>query len=188
MEANGAPGRDAVVTDGEVLRADLIKRLRSTHALKGAALAMFDPMLRRVASERDSPETSAEVAELLTRMHSAFSGHRDETAGHAARLEQRMRQLGGRTARLRIACLSSGARAWVALSGLGGQNHGANARNAFVFEHLEIASLNLLRELALRADDDRTAQLADSCRAADEEMAATINRNWTNVLTLTLAG
>ena len=29
--------------------------------------------------------------------------------------------------------------------------------------------------------------IARACRAEDEEMAATINRNWTNVLSLTLA-
>nr|MBA3328770.1 DUF892 family protein [Solirubrobacterales bacterium] len=90
-------------------------------------------------------------------------------------------------ARGRVTGMSVGARARARLGALGGQNHGANARDAFVFEHLEIANLHLLEQIAERVDDRETAQLARACRADDEEMAATINRNWTNVLSLTLA-
>jgi hypothetical protein len=68
-----------------------------------------------------------------------------------------------------------------------GQNHGANARDAFVFEHLEIALLALLEQLADPTGDTATADAARLCKAQDETMAATINGNWTDVLSLTLA-
>ncbi len=84
--------------------------------------------------------------------------------------------------------LSAGAKTWVKASGLGSTNHGANARNAFVFEHFEIATFPLLGELAKRSDDAETEQAAAKCLAEDREMAATIDHNWENVLTLTLAG
>ncbi|MBA2239821.1 MAG: DUF892 family protein [Solirubrobacterales bacterium] len=164
-----------------------IEQLRSIHAAKSAALAMFDPMLSKVAAERDDPASSAEVAELLGRMHNVFSGHRAETAEHARRLAARLGDLGSAPAGFRTGGLSLAAKAWVLANGFGGQDHGANARNAFVFEHLEIASLSLLEQLGERQADGGTAELARHCLAQDKEMAATIDRNWTNVLTLSLA-
>jgi len=166
----------------------VVAHLRSIHVVKTGALTMFDPMLSRVAAERDDPDTSDEVVDLLVRMHSAFSSHREETAAHVQRVGARLLELHSSPASHRASALSFGARAWVAGSGIGGQNHGGNARNAFVFEHYEIASLKLLEQLAERHGDDETLGLARSCLAEDEAMAATINRNWSNVLTLTLAG
>lgn len=169
------------------LASPTVDQLRAIHALKSGALAMFDPMLRVVARERDSSQTSAEVAELLGRMHGVFSGHRGETADHVERLAGRLRALGSGPAGTRTTLSAFGATAWVKIGGLGGQDHGSNARNAFVFEHLEIASLKLLEQLGERAGDRETADLAGHCLAHDEAMAATINRNWSNVLTLRLA-
>ncbi len=167
--------------------AAVMSQLRSIHALKAGALAMFDPMLQNVASERDAKATPANVAELLRRMHDVFSGHREETATHVDRLARRIDELGGKPASPRAKGFGLGAKTWVSVSGIGGQNHGANARNAFVFEHLEIATLRILGELADRAGDEATAALARDCVEQDEEMAATIGRNWTNVTTLMTA-
>lgn len=167
--------------------ADLVvRRLRDVHALKAGALRMFDPMLAAVARERDEGRL-AEVTDLLGRMHGVFSGHRERSADHVARLQARLTALGGSPSRRRVTGMSAGATARARLGAIGGQNHGANARDAFVFEHLEIASLQLLEQLATRAGDHETAELARDLRAEDEEMAATINRNWTNVLSLMLA-
>jgi len=174
------------MADGSVLGGQVIRRLQAVHALKAGALRMFDPMLAAVAAERDG-DAMAEVADLLGRMHGVFGAHRDATAAHAARLAERLAQLGSRPARRKLAGMSAGATARARLGGLGGQDHGANARDAFVFEHLEIAALHLLEQVAERAQDALTAQLARDCRADDEAMAATIDRNWTNVLSLTLA-
>ncbi len=166
---------------------ELIASLRSIHALKAGALAMFDPMLSKVAAERDDLETSEEVRDLLGRMHNAFGDHRKQTNEHVRLIAARLEELGSAPATRRASALSLGARGWVTVSGIGGPNHGANARNAFVFEHLEIASLRLLEELAERQGDHDTRELAATCVADDVAMAATIDRNWTNVLTLTLA-
>lgn len=187
MEAPRSPNRERLILSNRSFAPEIVDELRSIHALKSGALAMFDPMLAAVASQRDDQSTSAEVAELLGRMHSAFSNHRNQTAEHERRLAARLIELGSSPARGRVGAFSAGARAWVRASGLRGQNHGANARNAFVFESLEVASLNLLAQVADRSGDEKTASLARDCIAEDKEMAETINRNWTNVLTLKLA-
>ncbi len=147
---------------------------------------MFDPMLAAVAAERDG-DTMAEVSDLLAKMHRAFSAHRDQTAGHVSALESRLRALGSTPARGRVLAVSTGAAARARVGAIGGQNHGANARDAFVFEHLEIALLALLEQLAIRCGDETTAEVARECKAHDEAMAVTIDGNWTNVLSLTLA-
>jgi len=164
----------------------LIEQLRTVHALKRGALRMFDPMLAAVAAERDGGEM-VEVSDLLAKMHRAFSAHRDQTAGHVSMLEARLRSLGSTPARRRVWGVSTGAAARARLGAIGGQNHGANARDAFVFEHLEIALLALLEQLAIRCGDETTAEAARECKAQDEAMAVTIDGNWSNVLSLTLA-
>ena len=164
----------------------LIEQLRSVHALKRGALRMFDPMLAAVAAERDGDDMT-EVVDLLAKMHRAFTAHRAQTAEHVSILEARLRALSSAPARGRVLAISAGAIARARLGAIGGQNHGANARDAFVFEHLEIASLSLLEQLAERTGDVATADAARECRTQDESMATTINGNWTNVLSLTLA-
>jgi ferritin-like metal-binding protein YciE len=171
------------VPDPTVLNEQVVRQLQAAHVLKAGALHMFDPMLAAVAAARDG-EGMDEVTDLLGRMHGVFSLHREVTAGHAAKLAALLRGRGAGPSRGRLAAMSAGA---MARARLGGENYGASARDAFVFEHLEIATLHLLEQLAERAQDPETAGLARACRAADEEMAATINRNWTNVLSLTLA-
>ena len=133
-------------------------------------------------------ETPEEVSDLLGRCTVCSRGTARRPRHHAELLGQRLQALGAAPARRKGSVLSAGAKAWVKASGVGGTNHGSNARNAFVFEHFEIATFSLLRELAERAEDAETEQVAAECLAEDVEMAATINRNWANVLTLTLAG
>ena len=164
----------------------LIDQLRSIHALKRGALRMFDPMLAAVAAERDG-DAVTEVTDLLAKMHRAFTAHRMQTAEHVSILGARLRALGSTPARGQVLGVSAGAAARAHLGAIGGQNHGANARDAFVFEHLEIALLALLEQLADRTGDAATVDAARQCKAQDEAMAATINGNWTNVLSLTLA-
>jgi ferritin-like metal-binding protein YciE len=168
------------------LRTKVIEQLQLLHSVKAAALRMFGVMLPAVRAERDEGALP-EVADLLERMTRAFGGHEEQTRAHEQALRERLEALGARPSRVRNLALGTGALLRVHLGGVGGQNHGANARDAFVFEHVEIACGEMLEQLAERAGDPQTAELARSCRAEDDEMAATIRRNFTNVLSLMLA-
>lgn len=168
-------------------RALVVDQLRAIHTLKAAALRMFDPMLAAVEAERKNPKME-QVHDLLGNMLNAFGGHRAETADHVRRLEGRLAELeSGPLGAIKRRGMGAGAAIRARLGAIGGQNHGANARDAFVFEHLEIALLELLARAATRAGDDETAALAHACLVDDQEMAAKITRNWENVLSLGLA-
>ncbi len=174
-------GRDATVD--AALRPMVIEQLRHAHALQVGALAMFDGMLKAVRREQALPE----VADLLERMLEAFEAHRQETVRHEREVRARLAALGGRPARGAELGMRLAARARVLTGRLGGQNHGANARDAYVFEHLEIATYHLLEKVAERAGDSATAQLAREHRGDNCEMGHRIRRNWENVLSLLLA-
>ncbi len=147
---------------------------------------MFNPMLGALRRERHSAAMT-EVDDLLEKMLGRFSAHRDETADHAAQLAARLSALGVAPSRPRLATVSAGAIARARLGTIGGHNYGADARDAFVYEHVEIATLHLLERLAERAGDAETAASARHCRSQDEEMVQTINGNWANVVSLLLA-
>jgi len=128
-----------------------------------------------------------EVQDLLEKMTGAFGEHEATTREHERRLRARLRTLGAGPSKPREVGLKTVALLRAHLARIGGQNHGAGARDAFVFEHLEIASWELLEHLADRAGDPETAELARECRADDDEMAALIRRNFPNVVSLMLA-
>ena len=180
------PTSDTPTAGHDALKRKLIGQLQALHALKAGSLRMSGPMLAAVRKQRESGALP-EVDDLLGRMLDAFGGHREKTAAHERRLHERLAQLGAAPSRPREAALTVAAVARARLGALGGQNHGANARDAFIFEQLEIAYWELLEQLAKRAGDRETAELARECRADDDEMAGLIRRNFDNVLSLMLA-
>ena len=181
-----ATSDEAAGTAQDALKGKLVGQVQTLHAMKSGALRMFGPMLAAVRRQRESGDLP-EVEDLLDRMLKAFGGHREKTVTHERRLRERLAQLGAEPSRIRTIGMGTAATARAHLGAIGGQNHGANARDAFVFEHLEIAGWELLEELAERIGDTETAQLARECRVDDDEMAATIRRNFANVLSLMLA-
>jgi ferritin-like metal-binding protein YciE len=176
----------SVPPEASALRPKLVEQLQALHAIKSAGLRMFGVMLPAVRRQRDEGSLP-EVQDLLERMSNAFGRHEQETREHERRLRERLADLGSAPSRPRELGLGAAALARGRLGGVGGQNHGANARDAFVFEHLEIASWELLEQLAARAGDEQTVALARECRAQDDEMAGLIRRNFPNVLSLMLA-
>jgi ferritin-like metal-binding protein YciE len=62
-----------------------------------------------------------------------------------------------------------------------------SAREAFVIEHLEISTYEILERVALRAGDSETAQVALQSRAEEEAMVGIIVANWDRLVDQMLA-
>jgi ferritin-like metal-binding protein YciE len=99
-----------------------------------------------------------------------LSLHLDETRAHQEAVRERLRLRGGRTSRFKDIALRGGG---VNVGGFFGAQPDTPAKLAgfaFAFEHLEIASYELLKRVAQRAGDDETVALAE--RILPEERAA----------------
>ena len=59
-----------------------------------------------------------------------------------------------------------------------GERTGRGGRDAYVTEHLEIASYELLRRVAERAGDEETAQACRTILEEERAMASFLEENW----------
>jgi ferritin-like metal-binding protein YciE len=160
-----AEGEVAVERAEDLSRERLVGYLQDVHALEQNLLLQLDSL---VLNTRDF-----ELARI-------FRAHREETRRQEERLRERLRALGGFG-------LSSLGKDLSAIAGAGvkgvadvlrGDKEIRNARDAFVSEHLEIASYELLVRLAERAGDAETAELAREHLAEERAMAERISSNW----------
>jgi ferritin-like metal-binding protein YciE len=105
-------------------------------------------------------------------LRKTFEDHLDETRAQQAAVEARLSAHDARPSRFKSALLRVGG---INLGGFFGAQPDTAAKLAgfaFAFEHLEVASYELLRRVAERAGDDETARIAE--RIATEERAAAV--------------
>jgi len=153
------------------LKEQLIKHIDEAYAMEQNVVRMLDGMI----STTDDPE-----------ILDALEHHRMQTQGHAERMKARleahdatpsgMRQVGGIVSAL----------AKVPLDMVRTEKAGRNARDGFATEHMEIASYELLRRIALKAGDEQTAQIAEEIIAEEKAMADLIASNWDRFAELSL--
>jgi ferritin-like metal-binding protein YciE len=79
-----------------------------------------------------------------------------------------------------------GALAKLPLDMVRGEKAGRNARDGYATEHMEIASYQLLKRVAQRANDDETATACDEIIVQEQAMADIIAANWDKFAELSL--
>jgi ferritin-like metal-binding protein YciE len=142
---------------------ELVKHIDEAHAMEQNVLRMLDGMI----STTDDPDILRELEH-----------HKVETEGHAERMKQRLEAHGATPSVVKQAGGILGALAKMPLDMVRGEKAGRNARDGFATEHMEIASYELLKRIAQRANDEETVAACEEIIAQEQAMADTIAANW----------
>jgi ferritin-like metal-binding protein YciE len=141
---------------------ELVKYLRDAHALEAQALQLL--------------ETGPKLAELDA-LADVFGEHLEETREHQRLVDERLDEIGSRPGRLEAAAMRAGALNLGAFFKAQPDTPVKLAGFAYAFEALEAGAYELLLRTAHRADDERTAAVAERIlrqeRAAAEKVAGT---------------
>jgi ferritin-like metal-binding protein YciE len=149
----------------------LIKHLDEAHAMEQNVLRMLDGMI--------STTDDAEIQQELEH-------HKVETEGHAQRMRERLEAHGAAPSTVKQAAGILGALAKMPLDMVRGERAGRNARDGYATEHMEIASYELLKRIAQRANDEETVSACDQIIEQERTMAETIAAHWEKFTELSL--
>jgi len=141
----------------------LIKHLDEAHAMEHGVMRILDAMI----STTDNPVIVQELEH-----------HKIETEGHALRMKARLQAHGATPSTVRQLTGILGALAKMPLDLVRSEKAGRNARDAYATEHMEIASYELLKRVAQRAEDDETVAACDEISGQEQAMADLIAANW----------
>ena len=153
------------------LNEQLIKHIDEAHAMEQNVLRMLDSMI----STTDDPAILQELEH-----------HKIETEGHAQRMKARLEAHGAAPSTVRQVGGILGALAKMPLDLVRGEKAGRNARDGYATEHMEIASYELLRRIAEKANDTETVTACDEIIGEERAMADTISSNWDTFAELSL--
>jgi ferritin-like metal-binding protein YciE len=142
--------KDAVDLDEQ-----LTKYLADAHAIEMQAQTLLGK----------GPELAGDPA-----ISEAYESHLAQTREHAKHIEQRLEARGGSPSKLKDLAMKTGALNWGTFFAAQPDTPAKLAAFAYAFEHLEIASYELLRRVAARAGDQETVRTATAILA--EERAA----------------
>jgi ferritin-like metal-binding protein YciE len=144
----------------EDLGDQLDKYLADAHAIEQQAIALL----------KKGPKIGG-VKELAD----AFEDHLEETNEQSALLEQRLEARGSGPSKLKDSVLRLGALNWGAFFQAQVDTPAKLAGFAYAFEHLEIASYELLKRVAARADDEETISMAEKILLQERNAAGRIH-------------
>jgi ferritin-like metal-binding protein YciE len=144
----------------EDLGDQLDKYLADAHAIEQQAIALL----------KKGPKIAG-VKELAD----AFEDHLEETNEQSALLEQRLEARGSGPSKLKDSVLRLGALNWGAFFQAQVDTPAKLAGFAYAFEHLEIASYELLKRVAARAGDEETISMAEKILLQERNAAGRIH-------------
>jgi len=151
--------------------AELIKHIDEAHAMEQNVLRMLDSII----STTDDPDLLRELEH-----------HRIETESHAERMKARLEAHGAVPSMVKQAGGILGALAKIPLDLIRSEKAGRNARDGYAMEHMEIASYELLKRIAVRAGDQETAAACDEIIAQERAFADVIAAGWDRLAELSL--
>jgi ferritin-like metal-binding protein YciE len=101
----------------------------------------------------------------------AFERHIGETEDQKSRIEERLEELGSSPNKVKDLAGTLSGPAFVLFAKVQPDTPGKLVSHAYSYEHMELATYELLSRVARRADDDETAALAQSIAGQERDMA-----------------
>lgn len=146
--------------DPDDLQEHLVEYLADAHAIEAQAVELL--------------EKGSEIAGAAT-LEELYAEHLAETRDHQELVAERLTALGGSPSGLKDAALRAGALNWGLFFQAQPDTPHKLAAFAYAFEHLEIASYELLERVAQRAGDVATVELAERILTQEYEAASRIS-------------
>jgi UDP-glucose 4-epimerase len=150
----------------------LVKYLSDVHSIELQALEQL----------RAAPRIAGEEG-----MRRAFEQHLAETEIQERRVRERLEALGGAPSRLKDAAGAAGGWGMVAFAASQPDTPGKLVMHAYSYEHMEFAAYELLKRLAERAGDERTAGMAADIAVEERRMAERLERCFDAAVDVSLA-
>jgi len=151
----------------------LTKYLTDAHAMEVQALAQM----------RSAPDMAGDA--LLS---AAFSAHLRETERHEQLIRERLDARDASPSKLEDLLGAISGKGFVLFAKSQPDTPGKLAAHAFSYEHLELATYDLLERVASRAGDEETAGVAREIRAEEDAMAERISKLWDEAVRASGAG
>jgi ferritin-like metal-binding protein YciE len=134
----------------------LVNYLSDAHSIEEQALAQL----------RTAPDVAGEAG-----LAAALAEHCNETETHERLVRERLDALGETPSRVKDMIMAVGGKGFLLFARSQPDTPGKLAAHAYSYEHLEIASYELLARVAEQAGDTETVVMADRIRADEEGMA-----------------
>jgi ferritin-like metal-binding protein YciE len=140
----------------DTLEEQLVKYLTDAHSIEMQALAQM----------RSAPDLADDE-----RLSTAFKEHEAETERHEQLVRERLEAHGAKPSRIKDAVMAVGGKGFVLFARSQPDTDGKLTTHAISYEHLELASYELLMRVASRAGDQETADVARTIRDEERAMA-----------------
>src|SRR3954447_9914590 len=143
--------------------ASLVEYLSDVHAMEVQALAQM----------RAAPDLAGDPE-----LAQAFKDHCAETERHEALIRERLEARDAKPSRLEDLLGALSGKGFVLFARSQPDTPGKLAAHAFSYEHLELATYDLLERVAERAGDAETAEVARRIRAEEDAMSRRLGESW----------
>jgi UDP-glucose 4-epimerase len=151
----------------------LVKYLTDLHSIEEQALVQMRVAPRIAGDER---------------LAQAFQRHLIETEAQERRVRSRLSELGADVSTVKDLAGRGGGEGMVLFARSQHDTPGKLTAHAYSYEHMELAAYELLRRLAQRAGDERTATIAGEIAAEERRMAERIADCFDGAVEASLAG